>query len=105
MLVKEADQPPEFEQAVLERGGRQQNLRTPLDGGLDGRGDAVGRLEDVPEAVSLVHDHKVPLDGSDRLLLGSREVVRANGDPVGRVERIWRTAFLAGGVGPPIEDL
>jgi len=105
MLIKKADQPPEFEQSVLEWSGRQEDLGAPLDRNLYSGGDPVGRLVDVSEAMSLVHDHEIPVDGSDRLLPGSSEVVRADDDPRSVGERICRTAFQAGGIGTRVEDL
>ena len=52
------------------------------------RGDLVGRLVDVPQAMGFVDDHHVPRHAAISVRLGGGEVVRADDDLVLLIEWI-----------------
>ena len=60
VLVDEAHQAEQFEQGVLQRRRREQQLVLAGERQLEGVGDDVGWLVDVAQPVRLVDDHEVP---------------------------------------------
>ena len=58
------------------------------DSVLDGVGDAVGRLVDIPEPVRLVNHDEIPIHLADVGVVWAGEVVGANDYRLGLAERV-----------------
>ncbi len=80
LVVDDADQAEQLEERVLERRGREQELRRRRQGLLQRVGDDVGRLVDIAQPVRFVHHHQVPGRVVDVRRLVARELVRADDD-------------------------
>src|SRR5262249_26046993 len=79
-VVDDADESVEFQERVLERRRREQDLWKGSDGLFDRDRDLARVLVDVAEAVRLVDDHEVPSGLPKIGFLGPRELIRAEDD-------------------------
>src|SRR5271157_2799536 len=82
MLINEADEAEEFEQRVLQRRGREQQLVFVGERQLQRVRDDVGWLIDIPQTVGFVHYHEIPRSIGNIGGFVSRKLVRADDDVV-----------------------
>ena len=72
----------------MQRRRGEEDFREWGDSVLDGVGDPVGRLVNVPEPVRLVDHNEIPIHLADVGVVGAGEVVRANNYRFGLAERV-----------------
>ena len=103
VLVDEADQAKEFEQRVLQRCSREQQLVPPGQRQLQRVGDDVLRLVDVAQAMGFVDDHQIPWQGVHVARLAFDELVGTD-DDLGRFKRAELALFDRRVVGPGFQN-
>lgn len=102
-VINDADEALEFEQAVLQRGGSEQDFRTDVSQRvLQGFGDDVAFFIDVAQAVRFVKYDKFPGDAFDIGRFGFGELVGTD-DGALLVKRVF-AGFAQGGVVFLFED-
>jgi hypothetical protein len=102
-LVDKADQSVQFQQGILERRCRQQDLVRQRQCIAQDAGGLVLRLIDVAQAMGFVDDHQVPRHGLHVLGFACRELIGADeygGAVACEVERVCRTVLDGLAVGP-----
>ena len=106
MFVNETDEAVEFQQGILQRGGRQEKLVPVLKRLLQNVGDDVVRLVNIPQPVGLINHDQIPLRALHIRCLIPGELVGAeqNGVRLG-LERPEVALPDRGVVGPGFEDL
>ena len=82
VLVNDADETEQFQQRILERRRRQQQLVPLFQRRLESIGNDVGRFVDVAQPMRFVNDDQVPRGSGDIRRLGASEVVGADDDGV-----------------------
>ena len=86
MVVDNAREAVELHEVVLKRRRGKKKLLASCQGVFELVTGHVAWLVDIAQAVSLVHDHKVPRNGANLGILACREIVGADDDGIIDVE-------------------